>query len=462
MNRIVKTAAKTVFILFVATTVLTLGLYALNSVLQKNAFTIKITRGTVVETDGTTAYVEYEGGGKTCKVSVKGDYTSGDIITLMYPSSAPENASLPEDVARIYDTVAMLYSSISKLLPYMLVFGVISLIVLRVDNRNSKAMEQMIKKEPEYWKHFYESMLHIRSGELSSAREMRERNISSSYDMPGYDGLSEHDMMTLMLFHCANGEEAYRHGMKALEEPEFEKLAAKLRKANIRSLTAASKKDRRAAEELKKMPETDGYQETLMLTAMLANSYEEAETLLARAEKSQNQRLDAEIAKRRQYRKDYPRWFNFQRAMSFNYYSRTSEDKDAGDYGPACSMLRMMLERAEQPGYDLSYDEYLDLMDDYLLVSYKYYDRMQKTFRAAAWEQARTNPIMRNQERVRALLERELSFILSTPISLLKAFVPDLKPQDRKLIINDLEPYKESYPPAQNPEFAEILRQLEM
>ena len=43
-----------------------------------------------------------------------------------------------------------------------------------------------------------------------------------------------------------------------------------------------------------------------------------------------------------------------------------------GEFDSIPSLLMLMLDRAEKPGYDLSYEEYVDILDDYTTITAMY------------------------------------------------------------------------------------------
>ena len=368
------------------------------------------------------AVAEYEVDGKTYSVTLTTDLEPGDTITVYYNPKRP-SAATTGTVGNDAEFLKKLSENKGKKLRgYGIIAGAALVILLITNNREMASARKRVatgprmggldsldglNEDPYYWQRFYESVQYKQQGRLTSALTERMKNYSyKQHDTEsGYNGLAAHDLMVLYLFQCSSGHNAYLYGSESLQDPSFEGLAKKLEKTLKYNV----------------------YHESLIFTAMLAKSYDDAEVLLKRAEECHDSKLDREIKERRSYRESCPRWFDFQRAMSFNYYSRTSEAEDKGDYSPACALMEVMLLRAEDPGYDLSYEEYLDVLDDYLVVSYKYFARM-------------VGLLMQNGGSGMTA-ENELMFLLEKPLEVLSDFLPDCRPQDKKLLKTDLEPY---------------------
>lgn len=382
------------------------------------------------------AVAAYEVDGNTFTVTLATDLEPGDRITVYYNPKHPSFANAGANGNDI-GFFKSLHEKGQSLLPYYWCaagFALLGLLLPRAKGaadrhkRNAAASEiKGIQENPVYWERFYNSMHCKQQGMLVSALAYRQGNLSHTEGTAdsGYRGLAAHDIMILELFQCADGKNAYLHGKASLEDPAFANLA----------------------NTLEKQLHYNTYHEALMFTAMLACSYEEAEKMLMQAELCCNKKLDKEIATRRNYRKDCPRWFDFQRAMSFNYYSRTNEASDKGDYSPACALLQIILQRAEEPGYDVSYEEYLDALDDYLVLSFKYFARM-------------VGVILQNGGGDEAA-EHELLFLLTEPLKILSGFLPDCRAQDKQLLKNDLEPYRSVTPLTETDLFKTVDRVLQ-
>ena len=84
------------------------------------------------------------------------------------------------------------------------------------------------------------------------------------------------------------------------------------------------------------------------------------------------------IAKLQEDKKEGYPWWKMQLNFAYKYYNRESPQLDKGHLAPAMSILQCILIRMldHNPGYELNqqdeYQTYLHLLDDYIILSYRY------------------------------------------------------------------------------------------
>ena len=129
--------------------------------------------------------------------------------------------------------------------------------------------------------------------------------------------------------------------------------------------------------------------------------------------------------------KEEPIWWRTQMAIAYDYYSRERPEMDNGLYGQGMSILQCILERAnnEEAGYILEYDEYIHILDDYVMISNMHFNMVLQKYQAK-YGQANT-PANSN----------ELFIILKNVIKVWKDFVPEMREKDKILFTEYYQMY---------------------
>ncbi len=244
-----------------------------------------------------------------------------------------------------------------------------------------------------FWSMYVESLDLKDRGALFSAFEKRDDALK--YDSPtvGYKGMALHNLAILSMYHLGKGQDAASYAR--------------------RSLDCGDDFIRYSNEHKEEIP-FGAHLESLQTAAMTAGTYEEALKFIRQGEELYGGIFETKRKEMENFRKDNPRYADYQRQTSFMYYSRVSPEQDQGDYAPAMSLLQLMLDRAEEPAYDLSYEEYVDILDDYATITVMY---LMKKARVLGGSQAD--------------FAKELAFIADEPLKRIADFLPDCEPGDR-------------------------------
>ena len=105
-------------------------------------------------------------------------------------------------------------------------------------------------------------------------------------------------------------------------------------------------------------------------------------------------------------------------AISHTFYSRATPEMDKGRHAPALAVLDVILANAQKVGYNLDYEEYVDVLDDMCALAIRLL--MQKgERRSGKWSASEEAD--------------ELGCILKRPMMYLAEFYPDCLPKDREL-----------------------------
>lgn len=117
------------------------------------------------------------------------------------------------------------------------------------------------------------------------------------------------------------------------------------------------------------------------------------------------------------------RWGEYQFSRSQLHFSRESAEKDKGDYAPGMAYLQLIIDRAEDPAYELSYEEFEDVLDTYGFITVQYMLTKSMATQMSPDE-----------------FSRELAFLADAPLQRIAEFLPDCQPSDRStfdFIINN-------------------------
>jgi len=253
-------------------------------------------------------------------------------------------------------------------------------------------------KERKFWELYAQSLRYKDRAKLTSALDNREVAYREACIDAGYKGMACHNLAILYMYHIGNGQKAAKY---ALESLSYGDEYYRCSQAHLEELQFGA------------------HLESLQTAAMTAGSYDEALKYVAEGEKLYGAIFTQKREEIEKFRKEYPRYFDYQRMTSLQYYSRVSAEQDQGDYAPAMSLLQLMLDRAEDANYDLSYEEYVDILDDYVTITAMY---MMKKAR-----------ILNGSQSVASC---ELAHLADGALTHIAAFLPDCQPGDRQKFEN--------------------------
>lgn len=125
-------------------------------------------------------------------------------------------------------------------------------------------------------------------------------------------------------------------------------------------------------------------------------------------------------------RKQEPHWWITQLSIAYDYYSRERPEMDQGLYAQGMSVLQCLLSRSssEDPGYELDYDTYVHLLDDYVVISRMQFQRVLNKYQAkAGLYNTPDDP-------------EEVLIILENALKIWTDFAPVLERKDKALFTN--------------------------
>ncbi len=273
--------------------------------------------------------------------------------------------------------------------------------------------------EQRFWELYTESLQFKDRCALMSAYRKRiqasELALQQNPINKGYVGMGYHNLATLNLYHISAGLEAAKQARQSLEYGDaYYELSE--RKRDILKFGA--------------------HAESLQVAAMTATSYDEAISFINEGSKLYGGVFSNMLDSIMNFRRTNPRYGDYQRAISLTYYSRVSAQQDKGDYAPALGLMEIMLTNAERPEYDFSYDEYVDILDDYTFVT--------------AMLLLKKGRIMNGTNREFA---EELAWIADKPLKMLADFMPDCQPGDRQKFESIIDGYRGLYGIAERDSF---------
>lgn len=329
-------------------------------------------------------------------------YTS---TVMAEPGTLQAGDELPVYASRMYPFIATTMEDhgirMRTILIALLVLAVMNVLARLIGAKIGKRVENMQKPYSDFyteqddgelldrfWESFQDSLRYKVDARLHSALEEREEGLEMVKDHPEYSGMAYHNLLILRCFHCCQGVQAYEDGVNSLKHKE-EFL--------------------RFSDQMRPKLGYSSYDESLVYTAMLARNREEAKALLQEAAERKADATAVKHAKEMLGMIDhFPRWVDYQKNYAANLASRHSANMDRGDYAPASALLEVILSREGQKGYDLTEEEYVSLLDDYLMFSLKYF-------------------LLRTQVLIKGypFPETELFFLLKKPLQLLIDFLPD-------------------------------------
>lgn len=233
---------------------------------------------------------------------------------------------------------------------------------------------------------------------LASALRLRREATELVRDVPALYCVGKHHEMILEYNHIGWGVEARQAAIESLShEDEFRRISALLFP----------------------MFRTSFYQETLEFLSCASTSYEEAQHFFGKLKEE----FPTEVSLRRYQefaglRNQYGRWLSAQRVILSSFYSRANQESDQGRYAGGLAVLDVVLTNADAAGYNLDYEEFVDLLDDMCALAMQLLMQKADVFR----------PIRSASEGA-----AELGCLLTRPIAHLTKFYPDCLPKDREL-----------------------------
>jgi len=235
-------------------------------------------------------------------------------------------------------------------------------------------------------------------GLLASALRMRKQGTETVRQIPALYCIGKHNEMILEYNHIGHGIEARKSALESLSHEEEFKQAAMVFFPMFRS---------------------NYYLESIDYMTCCSTSYEEAEYYFAKLkEEFPTDASRARYDEFKQKQREWGRWYTMHRAISMYFYSRATPQMDKGKYAAGLSVMDVILANAQQPGYNLDYEEYSDVIDDMCALAMKLF--MQK---AERWSPGYST----GKE------AEELGCILVKPIAYLTDFYPDCLSKDREL-----------------------------
>ena len=351
------------------------------------------------------------------------DIKTGSQVELYY-NKRVHNAAINEETAEIYR---------SSLLPIMYIAGggfVIMQLLrwllwviengkkgIKQNNRDVKRdksqskYDRYLKKNPDFWMERYEAMKDRKDAYLTTSLKKRKKLVSMAGDKRDLYCAAYYDLMILQFGSMCDGISAYESGKESLKYPkEFKKISDNLEGGLGYNM----------------------YAKSMMITASLSPDREEAARLSNEVIRDNKDQYHITVAKEMlQMMEEFPKWSDFQWNFAHHYYSRTNPELDRGEYSEGCAILMTILEREGQPGYDLSEEEYVNILDDCLMLSLKHFLLLLYTG---------YNSFLNN----RTVPLSELSFILQRPLKKLLEFLPDCEEKRfREIFKSDLREYAE-------------------
>ena len=259
-------------------------------------------------------------------------------------------------------------------------------------------------EEEKFWQLYVESLHFKDQGKLKSALEKREEARAKYCPNPGYEGMACHNLAILTMYHLGMGQAAAKYARESLAFGDDYYRCSKEHMDELRF---------------------GAHLESLQTAMMTAASYDEALEYGQQGAELYGGIFETKIKEMNEFQAEYPRYSDYQRQTSLLYYSRVSAELDQGDYAPAMSLLQLLLDRAEEPAYDLSYEEYVDILDDYGTISVMYLMKKARVLGGTREDFA-----------------KELAFIADEPLHRLAAFLPDCEPADRQKFENIISAFR--------------------
>ena len=367
----------------------------------KGADTVKVS----YEVDGT----EYQ----SDLLTESGTVDVGDTMTVYYNPSWKSSAVTETH----YDF--LMKTNGTGLLVSGIIFGVMLLLRIIIGAVRKKTLGSSSSSaagpfgdfdddERDFWSLFFQSLEYKKQAMLKSSLAAREKGLEMMMNRRDYYCMAQHNLLVLQCYHCCDGVSAYQSGKESLKyKDEYRELSDKM----------------------KSLLHYSSYDESLVYTAMLAKNREEAKELLEEAVTRNAYHPAVKHAKEMlAMMEKFPKWLDYQRNYSANFSNRHSAQQDKGDCSPACALLQVILSREGEKGYDMTEEQYVDILDDYLMISLKYF-----SMKFPLLIQHGGSP------------EKQLLFMLKKPLQVLIDFLPDCEEKRFKDIFRSVMKEYENY-----------------
>lgn len=265
----------------------------------------------------------------------------------------------------------------------------------------------MTRFEENFWALFGESLKFKDRCALKSAYRKRiEACEMAQGNTEGYEGMGYHNLAVLEMYHLGKGVDAGVHARKSLEDANYYLLSEKRKKMHLDLFEA--------------------HLESLQMAIMTSTSYAEAADYLAEGLKLYGEKPFTGWEKNlKEFRDGGSRFVEYQMMLTSMFYSRVSQEEDKGNYPPGIAILEVILENAENPDYDLSYEEYVSVLDDYAMIT------GMMLFNKAKTLGGRPDDFI-----------NELAWLTEKPIKKIVEFFPDCQPSDREHFQQILQLFK--------------------
>ena len=344
----------------------------------------------------------------------------GDEVELYYNTRVPESAMNEETLAIYHSSLLTIVYIAGGALVLMILIQCLIWLIRNGKSRSHKRTRQKeasqrkynryMKKDPEFWMERYNAMKNRSEAYLMTSLKRRKRLVTLAGDKRHLYCAAYYDLMILYFGSCCDGVNACECGRESLKYPkEFKKLSDDLEAGLGYNM----------------------YYKSMVVTATLTDNREEAKELCNEVIKNSKDKEQIKVAKDLlSLMEKFPRWSEFQRNNALNYYSRTNPELDKGAYSEGCAILMTILSREGQPGYDLSEEEYVSILDDWLMLGLKQF----ATLRTTGYNSFLNRRYIPNEQ---------LIFLVKKPLEVLLEFLPDCQEKRfREIFKSDLKEYE--------------------
>lgn len=253
---------------------------------------------------------------------------------------------------------------------------------------------------------YEESIAFKNAGLLRSALSKREAATERMKHDERHYALGKANEAILLGYHIGDGVAAFNAAKEALK--------------NIDAFRSIS-------EEWKKLTLTTVFNDIFNIIRQWSTSYDECVELnKLRVKWIANNEARQNLADIENCRKQEPHWWKAQLSVAYDYYSRERPEMDKGLYAQGMCILQCILSRSytEEAGYDLDYDTYVHLLDDYIVISIKHFQNILNKFQTkTGLYNTPDNP-------------EEMLIILEKPLEIWTDFAPMLEAKDKALFTN--------------------------
>jgi hypothetical protein len=213
---------------------------------------------------------------------------------------------------------------------------------------------------------FRESVAFKDAGMLKSAISKRRKATERMKHDEAHYALGKANEAILLGYHIGDGLAAFAAAKEALKNPKVFYDASK---------------------EWEKETGLTVFNDIFNIIRQWSASYDECVELnKLRVKWIANNEAKQNLAEIEDYRQDEPLWWKAQLSIAYEYYSRERPELDKGLYAQGMSVLQCILSRSstEEAGYDLDYNAYVHLLDDYIVISIKHFQNILNKYQAKA------------------------------------------------------------------------------